>query len=89
MFPIAPPIVLAVVIASVYTGLFNLWRKGSPRDLLFYLFAAWVGFGLGQIAGILLRLDWLMIGSVYLIEGTVFSWALLFLMQWLRMPKHR
>ncbi len=87
MFPILPPIVLAIVIASAYAGLFNLWRKGSPRDLLFYLLASWVGFGIGQIAGLLLGLGWLMIGSVYMLEGTVFSWALILLMQWLRMPK--
>lgn len=89
MFPILPPIVLSVVIASAYAGLFNLWRKGSLRDLLFYLLAAWVGFGIGQIAGMLLGFDWLMIGSVYMLEGTVLSWTLLFLMQWLRMPKRK
>jgi len=87
MFPIAPPVVLAMVIASVYAGLFNLWRKGSPRDLLLYLLAAWVGFGVGQIAGLLLRLDWLMIGSVYLLEGTLFCWATIGIMHWLRMPE--
>lgn len=84
---LAPPVVLAMLVAAAYAGLFNLWRKGSPRDLLFYLLAAWVGFGIGQIAGLVLRLDWLMIGSVYMLEGTLFCWATILIMQWLRMPK--
>ena len=87
MFPIPPTVVLAIVIASIYATLFNLWRNGSPRDLLFYLCAAWVGFGLGQVAGLLLGVNWGMIGSLHPIEGTIFCWLLLFVMNWLRMPK--
>ena len=71
MFPIPPPIVLAIVIASIYAALFNLWRNGTPRDLLFYLIAAWVGFGLGQAAGWLLHLNWAMIGSLYPVEAEI------------------
>ncbi len=89
MFPISPPIVLSAAIAGAYAAIFNLWRNGSLRDLLFYLAAAWVGFAIGQAGGWLIRLNWGMIGSVYLIEGTVFCWLFLFLMQWLRMPKTR
>jgi hypothetical protein len=87
MFPISPPIVLSIVIASIYAALFSLWRNGSPRDLVFYLFAGWVGFAIGQAAGWLIHFNWGMIGNVYLIEGTIFCWLLLFLMQWLRMPR--
>jgi hypothetical protein len=89
VFPIPPPIVLSVVIASAYATLFNLWRNGSLRDLLFYLVAAWVGFALGQVGGVLIRLNWGMIGSIYLIEGTILCWLLLFLMHWLRMPREK
>jgi hypothetical protein len=84
---VPPALVLAIVIASIYAALFNLWRNGTPRDLLFYLVAAWVGFGLGQIAGGLLHLDWGMIGSLHPIEGSLLCWLTLFLMNWLRMPK--
>lgn len=87
--PSIPPfIALGLVIASIYAGLFNLWKKGSPRDLLFYLAAAWVGFGAGQLGGWLLHLRWGMIGNIHLIEGTVLSWLLMGIMSWLRMP-HR
>lgn len=84
---IPPSLALSVVIASLYAALYNLWRNGSPRDLLFCLTAAWAGFALGQAGGWLIGLEWGMIGSIYMIEGTVFAWLLLFLMNWLRMPR--
>jgi hypothetical protein len=87
MFPIPPPVVFSVVVASAYAGLFNLWQNGSPRDLILYLLAAWLGFALGQGVGWLFHLRWAMIGSVYLLEGTLCCWVLLFLTKWLRMPR--
>jgi hypothetical protein len=86
---IPPPLILATVIASIYAALFNLWRDGTPRDLAFYLIAAWVGFGLGQVAGWLLGLDWVKIGALYPIEGTLFCWFMLFVMNWVRMPREQ
>ena len=86
---IPPALLLSAVIASAYAALYNLWRNGSPRDLLFCLIAAWAGFALGQASGWLLQLNWGMIGSVYMVEGTLFAWLMLFLMNWLRMPAIR
>jgi hypothetical protein len=86
VFLISPSLILALVIASIYAVLYNLWRGGAPRELLFYLVAAWVGFGLGQIAGWLISLNWLMIGRVHVLEGTLLCWGLLFLVNWLRIP---
>jgi hypothetical protein len=83
---IPPPLVLAIVVASAYAALYNLWHNGSPRDLAFCLAAAWAGFALGQVAGWLLHLDFAMIGSLYLVEGTLLSWLMLLLMNWLRLP---
>jgi hypothetical protein len=82
-----PSLVLSIVIASMYAALYNLWRNGSPRDLFFCLVAAWAGFALGQAGGWLIGLEWGMIGGIYMIEGTTFAWMLLFLMNWLRMPR--
>lgn len=84
---IPPFLVLSFVVASLYAALYNLWRNGSPRDLLFCSIAAWAGFALGQAGGWLIGLEWGMIGSIYMIEGTAFAWLLLFLMNWLRMPR--
>jgi hypothetical protein len=84
---ISPAFVLSAVIASMYAALYNLWRNGSPRDLLFCLTASWTGFALGQAGGWLIGLGWGMIGSIYMIEGTLFAWLLMVLMNWLRMPR--
>ena len=86
---IPPALLLSAVIASAYAALYNLWRNGSPRDLLFCTIAAWAGFALGHVAGWLLQLNWGMIGSVYMVEATLFAWLMLFLMNWLRMPALR
>ena len=82
-----PSLVLSFVISSLYAALYNLWRNGSPRDLLFCMIAAWAGFALGQAGGWLIGLELGMIGPIYMIEGTLFAWLLLFLMNWLRMPR--
>ncbi len=89
VFFLSPPLILALVVSSVYAALFNLWRNGSLRDLSFYLLAAWVGFGLGQVAGWLLHFHWGMVGSVRMVEGTLFCWSLILLMSWLRMPQEQ
>ena len=86
---IAPSVVLGAVIASAYAALYSLLRRGSLRDLLFCLVAAWAGFALGQAAGLLIHLNWGMIGSVYVIEGSVFCWLLMLTMNWVRMPSRR
>jgi len=83
---LSPALLLAALVASAYAALYNLWRNGSPRDLAFCLIAAWAGFALGQAAGWLLHLNWGMIGSLYMIEGTLLAWVMLFLMNWLRLP---
>ena len=86
---IPPALVLAVLVASAYAALYNLWRNGAPRDLGFCLIAAWVGFALGQAAGWLLHFDQGMVGSLYMVEGTLLAWLMLFLMNWLRMPSSK
>ena len=86
---IAPSIVLGAAIASAYAALYNLLRRGSLRDLLFCMVAAWAGFALGQAAGRLIHLNWGMIGSIYVIEGSVFCWLLILTMNWVRIPRRR
>jgi hypothetical protein len=87
--PIAPSIALGAVIASAYAAFYNLLRRGSLRDLLFSLIAAWAGFALGQAAGHLIHLNWGMIGSTYVIEGSVLAWLLVLTMSWVRMPRRQ
>jgi hypothetical protein len=81
---LSPPLVLSLVIASAYAAVFNLWQRGSAKDLLFYLLACWLGFGIGELAGDILSLDILMIGQIHVVEGTIGAWLLLVLVKWLR-----
>jgi hypothetical protein len=48
---LSPPLVLSLIIASAYAAVFNLWREGGARDLLVYLGASWLGFGIGELVG--------------------------------------
>ena len=81
---LSPPMVLSLIVASAYAAIFNLWQGGSAKDLLIYLVACWLGFGIGELAGDLLDVDILMIGQIHLLEGTVGSLVLLVLAKWLK-----
>jgi len=81
---LSPPLVLSLIIASAYAALFNLWQGGSARDLLLYLLACWLGFGIGELAGDFLGQDILMIGQSHVVEGTIGAWLLLLVVRWLR-----
>lgn len=80
----SPPLVLSLIIASAYAAVFNLWQGGSAKDLLLYLLACWLGFGIGELAADLLDVDILMIGEIHVLEGTIGAWLLLLLAKWLR-----
>jgi hypothetical protein len=81
---LSPPLVLSLIIASAYAAFFNLWQGGSARDLLLYLLACWLGFGIGELAGDFLSLDILMIGQIHVLEGTIGSLLLLVLAKWFK-----
>lgn len=74
---IAPSLLLSLVLSVIYASLFHLWRGRGVRDFVIYLIAAVVGFGVGQLAGAMIRLPMLQIGEVHLIEATVGSWLAL------------
>ncbi len=81
---LSPSLILSLIIASTYAAIFNLWQGGSARDLLIYLLACWLGFGIGELVGDFLGLDILMIGQIHVLEGTVGSVLLLGLAKWLK-----
>lgn len=79
-----PYLLLSLLLGAIYGVLFHLWRGRSIKDLLIFLLAGVVGFGLGQVVGNLIALDLLRIGPIYLLEATLVSWVALFLAQWLK-----
>jgi hypothetical protein len=65
--------------------LFHLWKGKTAKDLLIYLAAGLVGFGLGQLAGNTLGLGIFMIGQVHVVEASLMCWFILFIANWLKM----
>jgi len=70
---VLPAILLSALLSTAYGAVFHVWRGGSLRRLGLFLVAAWVGFGLGQLAGMLIGWDAGQVGEVHLIEATLGS----------------
>jgi hypothetical protein len=70
---VLPAILLSAILSTAYGAVFHVWRGGSLRRLGLFLVAAWVGFGLGQLAGMLIGWDAGQVGEVHLIEATLGS----------------
>lgn len=71
--PMLPALLLSALLSTAYGAAFHLWRGGDMRRLILFLLAAWLGFGLGQLAGALIGWGAAMIGEVHVIEATIGS----------------
>ncbi|MER3515239.1 MAG: hypothetical protein C4310_13325 [Chloroflexota bacterium] len=79
---IPPALVLAGLLSTAYGAAFHL-VAGGLRRLLLYIVAGWVGFALGQFAGVYGDTDPLRIGQVHVVSATLGSWLALILAHWL------
>jgi len=68
---LAPALWLSSALALAYGVLFYGWRGGGWRQLGRDLVGGLVGFGLGQLAGMLSGASWLLIGQVQFLWGTL------------------
>lgn len=68
-----PALLLSALLATAYGAAFHFWRGGDLRRLGLFLVAGWVGFGLGQLAGLLIDWNGAMLGEVHLVEATIGS----------------
>jgi ribose/xylose/arabinose/galactoside ABC-type transport system permease subunit len=80
---ISPGLALSVILATAYGAAFHLWRGGGYGMLVRYLLAAWCGFALGQLVGWLGGWEFVMVGQVHLLEGTLGSGLLMTIARWL------
>ncbi len=79
-----PSVAFSLLLASLYGAVFHfIWGK-SWRELGLYWAAAVLGFAIGQAAFTLLGLSVYMIGEVRVAEGTIVSWACMFVAKWLK-----
>lgn len=76
---IHPSLILSTVLALLWAALWFAWRGRTARDWAIATLAALLGFGAGQLVGSLLDLPLPAIGEVRVIEGTLFCWLALLL----------
>ena len=79
-----PFLLLALLLGSIYGTLFHLWRGENLRDLVIYVLAAIIGFLFGQGVGNLLESTTLLIGPLHLLEASLLSVVMLFIIHWLK-----
>lgn len=61
-----PGLTFGFLLATLVGAAFHLIFGGDARRLAIFLLAGWVGFGLGQLFGILFEIDLFSIGSLRL-----------------------
>lgn len=76
-----PAFLLSTVLALLWATLWYVWRGGNWRDWLLDVLAALLGFGAGQLIGVLLRLPLPAVGEVRVVEGTLLAWLALVLLR--------
>ncbi len=76
---LSPALWLGLMLALTYSVLFSVWRGGGWRQLPGDLLAGGIGFGAGQLAGVLLDINLLRVGEVHVLWGTLGAALLLLL----------
>ena len=76
-----PALVLSTVLALLWATLWYVWRGGGWRDWLLDVLVALLGFGMGQLLGLLLDLSLPAVGQVRVVEGTLLAWLALALLR--------
>ncbi len=64
-----PAVTFAFMLATLLGAAFHLIVGGDLRRLALYLLAAWLGFSLGQLAGVLLEITLLKVGVLRLLPA--------------------
>ncbi len=73
-----PGLVFAFILATLYGVVFHLILGGDARRLALFLLSSWLGFGVGQILGLVLEIDLLRLGALRVLPATLGSFFILF-----------
>lgn len=79
----ASGLVLGFLLATIYGAGFHLIFGGPIKRILVYLFAAWLGFFIGQFLGDFFNFELLKLGKIHLVSATLGAWAFLLVAWWL------
>ncbi len=80
----SPYFLLSVLIGSAYGAAFHIWQGKTPADVLYYVPAGIIGFGLGQVTANLLGWQFLLLGPLHIVEASLGCGLILLLARWLR-----
>lgn len=67
----SPIVSFAFILATLYGAAVHLIFGGNGRRLAAFLLASWVGFGVGQLAGVVLGIDLFNIGVLRVVPATL------------------
>jgi hypothetical protein len=81
-----PAILFGCLFATLFGSLFHFWRGGNFRRFLLFQLLGWLGFWIGDLAGILLKWNFLSVGVLRLGMASLVSILFLFLGNWLFRP---
>jgi hypothetical protein len=68
---LAPSLLLSILVSVGLASLFHLWRGRTMADLVLFLLAAAIGFGVGQLAGTVVRIPLAQVGEIHVIEASI------------------
>jgi uncharacterized membrane protein YeaQ/YmgE (transglycosylase-associated protein family) len=66
-----PTLTFAFILATLLGAAFHLIVGGDARRLALFLLAGWVGFGVGHVVGIALKVDLFDIGTLHVFPATL------------------
>jgi len=72
-----PFLAVFALLPTAYGAIAHLWRGGDGRRLSLFLVASWIGFGLGQLVGMLIGWNGTVLGEIHVLEATIGSIVLL------------
>ncbi len=78
-FFVPPALFFSVLVALLYACLFHLLQGRTLRELLQSFLVSVLGFGLGQVVGMVAGLSFPTLGQVHLVEGTAVCWLTLYI----------
>lgn len=66
-----PTLTFAFILATLYGAAFHLIFGGDARRLAVFLLSSWIGFGLGQVIGVMFQVDVFNIGALRIVSATM------------------
>lgn len=66
-----PTLTFAFILATLYGAAFHLIFGGDARRLAVFLLSSWIGFGLGQLIGVMFQIDVFAIGALRMVSATM------------------